>query len=251
MDPIDGINGPYKLRGPNGERFIIVLANSEKVFIDGKLLQRGFDRDYIIDYNLGEITFNNHIVITQFSIIRVDYEYAEQFYSRSNISGHQSISNGKVSFFANYYRERDNPNANLGFNLSEEDLNQLRLIGDDIGQAFVTGSDTVQFSENRILYIQKDTIDLDGNNQTIFEYTTEDNQALLSPTFSEVGFGNGDYVLRQATANGRIYEWVSPQGGERQGNHEPGAFIPLPNSRQLMTLVQMFRLVPTNSLGLK
>ena len=55
-------------------------------------MERGFDRDYVIDYNLGEITFNNHIVITQFTIIRVDFEYAEQFYSRSNLSAFQSIS---------------------------------------------------------------------------------------------------------------------------------------------------------------
>ncbi len=236
ISPIDGINGPYKLRGPNGERFIIVLANSEKVFIDGKLLQRGFDEDYIIDYNLGEITFNNHIVITQFSIIRVDYEYAEQFYSRSNVSAYQGVSNEKFKFSANYYRERDNPNASLGFSLDENDLNQLRGIGDNIDQAFITGFDSVQFSENRILYIKKDTIDLDGETTTIFQHVTEPDQPLFNPTFSDVGFGNGDYVLRQTTANGRIYEWVSPQSGESQGNYEPGAFIPLPNSRELITV---------------
>ena len=236
LEPIDGINGPYRLRGPNGERFIIVLANSEKVFIDGKLLQRGFDRDYVIDYNLGEVTFNNHIVITQFSIIRVDFEYAEQFYSRSNLSAYQSVSNGKLKFTANYYRERDNPNANLGFSLNEDDLNQLALIGDNLDQAFITGFDSVQFSENRILYLRKDTVDLDGNAQTIFENSVDPDQVLFSPTFSEVGTNNGDYVLRQTTANGRIYEWVSPINGQPQGNYQPGAFVPLPNSRQLMTL---------------
>lgn len=233
---VDGLSGPYKLRGPNGERFIIVLANSEKVFIDGKLMERGFDRDYVIDYNLGEITFNNHIIITQFTIIRVDYEYAEQFYSRSNLSAYQSISNEKVKLFANYYRERDNPNTSFGFNLNEDDLNQLRSIGDNQEQAFITGFDSVRFSENRILYSRKDTIDDDGVSKSIFEYSTDDSVELFSPTFSEVGFGNGDYVLLQSTANGRIYQWVSPQGGVSQGNYQPGAFIPLPNSRQMVTV---------------
>lgn len=236
LEPIDGLNGPYKLRGPNGERFIIVLANSEKVFIDGKRLERGFDRDYVIDYNLGEITFNNHIVITQFTIIRVDFEYAEQFYSRSNLSAYQSVSNDKVRLFTNYYRERDNPNTSFGFSLNEDDLTQLRSIGDNIDQAFVTGFDSVQFSENRVLYLKKDTVDQDGVTQEIFEYSTNPNAELFSPTFSDVGFGNGDYVLLQTTANGRVYEWVSPQGGESQGNYEPGAFIPLPNSRQMITV---------------
>lgn len=236
VQPIDGLSGPYKLRGPNGERFIIVLANSEKVFIDGKQMERGFDRDYVIDYNLGEITFNNHIVITQFTIIRVDFEYAEQFYSRSNLSAYQSVSNEKVKVFTNYYRERDNPNTSFGFNLNEDDLTQLRNIGDDIDQAFITGFDSVQFSENRILYIKKDTVDQDGMNQSIFEYSTNSSERLFGASFSDVGFGNGDYVLRQNTANGRIYEWVSPQSGQSQGNYEPGSFIPLPNSRQMISI---------------
>ncbi len=236
LDAIDGLNGPYKLRGPNGERFIIVLANSEKVFIDGKLLERGFDRDYVIDYNLGEITFNNHILITQFTILRVDFEYAEQFYSRSNLSAFQSVSNDEVKFYTNYYRERDNPNSTFGFSLDQNDLDQLKAIGDNQDQAFITGFDTTLYSENRILYLKKDTIDNDGINNTIFEYSTDPSAELFSPTFSEVGFGNGDYVLRQSSANGRIYEWVSPQGGQKQGNYEPGAFIPLPNSRQILTV---------------
>ncbi|MEP1032174.1 hypothetical protein [Ekhidna sp.] len=236
IEPIDGLSGPYKLRGPNGERFIIVLANSEKVFIDGKLMERGFDRDYVIDYNLGEITLNNHIIITQFTIIRVDFEYAEQFYSRSNLSAYQSVSNEKVKVFANYYRERDNPNSSFGFNLNEADLSQLRGIGDDIDQAFITSFDSVQFSENRILYIQKDTIDFDGLTQSIFEYSTAASARLVSPSFSDVGFGNGDYILSETTANGRVYEWISPQGGQSQGNYEAGAFIPLPNSRQMISV---------------
>ncbi len=236
IEAIDGLSGPYKLRGPNGERFIIVLANSEKVFIDGKLMERGFDRDYVIDYNLGEITFNNHIVITQFTIIRVDFEYAEQFYSRSNISAHQSLSNEKVKLFGNFYRERDNPNTSFGFNINEDDLNTLRSLGDNTDQAFITGFDSVQFSENRVLYVQKDTVDSDGMGLTIFEFSSDNTQTLFSPSFSEVGFGNGDYVLSQTTANGRVYEWVSPKGGQSQGNYQPGAFIPLPNNRQMVSL---------------
>lgn len=236
VTPVDGLSGPYKLRGPNGERFIIVLANSEKVFLDGTLMQRGFDRDYVIDYNLGEITFNNHIVITQFSIIRVDYEYSEQFYNRTNLSAYQSLSNDRVKVYANFYRERDNPNASLGFSLGEDDLNQLRQIGDNVNQAFITGFDSVGFSANRVLYERVDTVDFDGFTQTIFIYSTNSGAEVFSPTFSNVGSGNGNYVLRNATANGKIYEWISPINGVLQGDYEPGAFIPLPNQRQMMSL---------------
>ena len=236
IEPIDGLSGPYKLRGPNGERFIIVLANSEKVFLDGELLERGFDRDYVIDYNLGEITFNNHIVITQFSIIRVDYEYAEQFYSRSNFSAYQSLEKDKVKLFANFYQEKDNPNSSLGFSLSDNDLAQLQGIGDDQDQAFITNFDSVRFNENRVLYERLDTVDNDGIATTIFQYSTDRQAELFSPTFSDVGIGNGNYILSETSVNGRIFEWVSPMSGVPQGNYEPGAFIPLPNKRQMITV---------------
>ena len=83
VDPIEGVLGPYRVRGPNNERFIIVIAGSEKVFVDGIELTRGFDNDYIIDYNLGEVTFTNKVLITQFSRIRMDFEFSDQNYARS------------------------------------------------------------------------------------------------------------------------------------------------------------------------
>ncbi|RYZ26106.1 MAG: hypothetical protein EOP49_43815, partial [Sphingobacteriales bacterium] len=38
VEPIESVQGPYKLRGPEGEQFIVVLAGSEKVYLDGRLL---------------------------------------------------------------------------------------------------------------------------------------------------------------------------------------------------------------------
>lgn len=231
---IEGLSGPYRLRGPNGERFIIVLANSEKVYLDGKLMIRGFDQDYVIDYNLGEVTFNNHILITQFSRIRIDFEYAEQFYSRTNLAVSQKNSTEKISIYTGYYRERDNPSTNFGFGLNQADVNLLRSIGDQTDQAFITSFDSVQFDENRILYLKKDTLDIAGILHTIFEFSNNSNLELFGTTFSDVGEGNGDYTLSQSTSNGRVYQWVSPQEGMSQGRYEPGAFIPLPNSRRLL-----------------
>ena len=93
----------------------------------------------------------------------------------------------------------------------------------------------VQFDQNRILYSKKDTIDQDGNFQSIFVNSTDNTQELFSPTFSDVGIGNGNYLLQQSSTNGKVYEWVSPISGIPQGNYEPGAFIPLPNSRQMFS----------------
>ncbi|MBK7426604.1 MAG: hypothetical protein IPI60_06060 [Saprospiraceae bacterium] len=44
-----------KLTGNDSELFIIVLANTERVYLDGALMNRGLENDYVIDYNRGEV----------------------------------------------------------------------------------------------------------------------------------------------------------------------------------------------------
>ncbi|MFY0600477.1 MAG: hypothetical protein JXR03_12470 [Cyclobacteriaceae bacterium] len=248
LDPIEGVQGPYRLVGPNGERFIIVLADSERVFIDGQLLQRGFDRDYVIDYNLGEITFSNTILITRFTRIRVDFEYAEQNYSRTNLNATQEIWNDKLKFYFNFYQEKDNSNSTLGFEISDNDRDALAQLGDNNGLGVVSGADSVGFIENAVLYRKADTI---SNNiaYSIFTYETNPQDANYRVVFSEVGFGNGDYVLQSSSANGRIYEWIAPLNGESQGNYAPIRIIPLPNKKQMIVLGNQVKINRFETIG--
>ncbi len=232
INPIENVQGPYKLRGPNGERFIIILANSEKVYIDGKLLERGFDRDYVIDYNLAEITFSSNIVITRFTRIRIDYEYAEQFYSRSNVTVNQELKNDNIKLFLNYYRESDNPNSTLGYTLSDEDFNQLKTAVN--GQGLISGVDSVGYLEGQLLYARQDTLDADGNLQSIYTFSTDPEEAIWNVSFTEVGQGMGDYILATRNANGRIYQWVSPQSGVKQGSFAPVVNVPTPNKKEMV-----------------
>ena len=232
INPIENVQGPYKLRGPNGERFIIILANSEKVYIDGRLLERGFDRDYIIDYNLAEVTFSSNIVITRFTRIRIDYEYSEQFYNRSNITVNQTFKKDQLKLYLNYYRESDNPSSTLGFTLNNEDFQQLSNATS--GQGTISGADSVGYIDGQILYAKKDTLDLDGNLRTVYLYSADPQEAIWNVSFTETGEGRGDYILSTRNATGRIYQWISPEGGVSQGNYAPVINIPTPNRKEMV-----------------
>ncbi len=152
VDPLEGVQGPYRVRGPSNERFVIILAGSEKVFIDGKQLTRGYDQDYVIDYNLAEITFTNRVVITQFTRIRADYEFVDQNYSRFIFQAAHQQSNEMFSFGLHYYSEKDNKSRPLAFDLSQEEKRILANAGDDLSNAFTSRVDSVAFNADKVLY---------------------------------------------------------------------------------------------------
>ncbi|MFT6854094.1 MAG: hypothetical protein ACJA0X_000050 [Cyclobacteriaceae bacterium] len=235
LAPIEGVQGPYRLRGANNERFIIVLANSEKVYVDGLLLERGFDRDYTIDYNQSEITFSNNILITRFSRIRVDFEYADQFYGRTNVNLSQSFQSEKSTFYLNFYQEKDNPNNPFGFKNDQENTLLLSLAGDNTNQAFISGIDSIGVQGGAILYSKVDTI-VNDRNYEILVYKPFDEGNVYQASFTEVDERKGDYVSVNSTANGQIYQWIAPIDGLPQGNFIPQLRVNTPNKKQLTVL---------------
>ena len=247
IPPIEGVLGPYRIPGPNNETFVIILANSERVFLDGNQLTRGFNNDYVIDYNSGEITFTSNVLITQFSRIRIDYEYSDQNYSRTITAASHYQESKKLDLFVSAYSEKDNRNRPLLLDLENEDKLLLSQIGDNLDQAVTSGADSIGYNSELILYKRTTATDDAGIPYTIYQYSTHPDSAVFKVTFSDVGMGNGNYVQAQTTANGRVFEWVPPANGVPQGQYEPVIGIPAPNKRQLVTIGGSYKINPFES----
>jgi hypothetical protein len=232
---LEGVLGPYRINGPNNERYVIIMANSERVFLDGKQLQRGFNADYVIDYNQAEITFTPKVLITQYSRVRVDFEYAERNYSRSILGANHLQTNGKVDFYVNYYQEKDNRNRPLFTEMTQGEQVLLAAVGDSVDRAVIPRIDSVAFDPTRILYERLVEVDEAGNSLTYYRYSTDPELAHYALSFSQVGMGRGDYRRVNQLANGTVYEYVPPLNGQRQGDYSILTRIPAPDSKRMTT----------------
>ena len=234
----EGNQGPYRLEGAEGERFIIVLAGTEKVFADGQLLRRGQEDDYIIDYNLGELSFTPRRLITKDIRIIVEFEYAVQTYLRSTVAANASWKTPRTKVFFNLYSEQDSRNNGGAQELSTSERARLAQIGDNLQNAFAPGIDTLTaFDPSRVLYSLVDTI-LCGQPKQILTYSTKPDSARYTARFTEVPSRQGNYVLVATAANGRVFRWSSPDPITCQptGNFEPIVRLIAPETRQLYTL---------------
>ncbi|KUG06834.1 hypothetical protein [Solirubrum puertoriconensis] len=252
VDPIENVQGPYRLRGPNGEQFIIILANSERVYLDGRLLVRGFDNDYVIDYNTAELTFSPRHLITRNSRIRVDYEYSDFNYARSlyHLSHYQEA--GRLQLHANYYREADNPDNSPNLTLDDDDRDFLRRLPENVSIAATPGADSVSYDRRQVQYNRVRYRDpATGEQRWVFELLTDSTRSVYNVRFTDVGEGNADYVLStdpgKTNANGRVYEYVPPIGGVSRGRYRPERLLPTPLEKQLISAGANFRVDSTTS----
>jgi hypothetical protein len=232
---LEGVLGPYRISGPSNERFVIIMANSERVFLDGKLMQRGFNADYVIDYNQAEITFTPKVLITQYSRVRVDFEYAERNYSRSILGANHLQTNGKVDFYVNYYQEKDNQNRPLFTEFTQEEQLLLSSVGDSVQMAAIPRIDSVAFDPTRILYEKVRGFDQFGNQLTYYRYSSDPELASFALSFSQVDSGKGDYRRASQLTNGTVYEYVNRLDGQPQGDYSILTQLPAPDSKRMTT----------------
>ena len=229
----DGVQGPYRASGINNERDIVIIAGTEKVYLDGIELIRGDNNDYTIEYSNASITFTPNRLITSASRISIDFEYADRQYTRSFFGAGSSTKffDDKMQLKVQYMREGDNQDAPIDFSLSEADKVILSLAGDDRNKAVKSGVKLAEPDSLGIIkgiYTKVDTV-FNGEPFSYYIYNPGDSLSFFTVSFSYIGEGKGDYI-RQSLG---YYSFV----GIGQGSYLPIIFIPMPQLKQMGNVV--------------
>jgi hypothetical protein len=228
----EGNQGPYKLIGKNGELYILVISGSERVYVNGVLLKRGENNDYTIDYNAGEIIFTPLFTITSEMRIAIEYQYSNQNYTRLVTYLGGSHETKKWSFGGYLYSESDLKNQSLQQSLTTEQAEILVDAGDNQNLMVAPSAYLDSYSDNKILY-KKTMI----NTEEVFEYSNNSQDVLYNVRFSKVEANKGNYILKNSSAIGKIYEYIQPINSIPQGNYAPIIQLFAPIKTQVATFL--------------
>ena len=233
---IEGNQGPYRLYGNENESFIIILSGTENVYIDGVLLKRGQNNDYIIDYNTSEISFTANTLINKDKRIIVEFQYSDKNYARSLLQSSTTIKKNNSSFYIHGYGEQDSKNQPLQLDFDLLDRQTLENIGDNIDLAIGSGIDSVDFNQATNLYQKIDSLGYE-----VYQYSTNEQEAVYMITFSNVGQGNGNYKIKENNALGKVFEWIAPDTISfgsiiKNGDYSPIKKLVTPKKRQIISV---------------
>jgi hypothetical protein len=224
---IDGNQGPYRLTGNNGEPQIVIVAGTERVYLNGEVMTRGELNDYTIDYAGGDVVFTSRRMITNASRITIDFEYSDQQYTRNLIAvtTGESAWNNKLRFNVVAAQEADDPDSPIDFALDDTSRQVLRQSGSNQLRASLPGAKFVgldSLGAAKGQYVRRDSI-INGKMYSIVVYAPGDPAALYSVTFSAVQTMPADSAGYSRVASGQ-YQFA----GIGQGNFLPIQLLPMP-----------------------
>ena len=242
---IENNQGPYRLRGAENEPFIIILSGTEKVYVDGRLMDRGQENDYVINYNTSEIIFTAKQLITKDKRIVVEFQYSDKNYARSLLHFANEYEQNKLKLHLHVYSEQDSKNQPLQQDLSPSQKVLLSEIGDTLSLAVTPSFDSVAFNNNEVLYYKTDSTIGTQIFPKIFVYSPSKtyvtngavDSAHFRVTYSNVGANKGNYVQIISSANGKVFQWVMPDTLTNipNGNYEPIVQLVTPKQKQMIT----------------
>ena len=206
----EGVQGPWQLNSEQGSDLIVVLAGSERVWLDGVELARGQNRDYVMDYALGQLSFTARRPISEDSRIAVEFQYSERVYARTLSGAEAWITPGKgQELRLAAVSERDDPDDPLDTFLDDEDRELLAAAGDSTELAYGSGVREVDAGEGSYRLL-----DANAGRWGEYEFAEEVPDSLADEfiyelRFSELGYDSegsmlGDYS-RQFSSSGQAW----------------------------------------------
>ncbi|MCS7169280.1 MAG: hypothetical protein NZ949_01505, partial [Candidatus Kapabacteria bacterium] len=225
LQGMDGVPGPYRLRGVRSGGFAHIVPGSERVWVNGVLQERGEDKDYVIDYARAELTFRPRCPINSTSRVVVEFSCFDgdspQTLGLLGVSG--AIAPGHHLLFG-YTHRMVTPLQDTPWGAQILVYNgEAYALGDG---ASLVGLDSVS-GRGLGSYRKRDTV-VGGVPCAIWEYAPGAPDALYVVEFSPVGEGRGDYKQVAPT----IFRYV----GQGRGDYAPVKLLSLPARHQLWTL---------------
>jgi hypothetical protein len=231
-----GVQGPYYLSGKGEQDFIQPVTGTVKVRLNGRELEEGTDKDFVVDYQLGTVSFTPKNLIKDEDLIRFEYEYKLFNYQRVIFGGTTAFAPPDSSFSVQgvFWSESDNKNNPIDLTLTNPEIAALQSAGDQPPYAStakpVHPNDVASQSQFYPLY-RKNVSGID----TFFVYTpfnVDHPDSVLGfyyVWFRQVKAGEkGSYRILSTDLRGAIYAYA----GKDSGTYTDLSPIPLPEARR-------------------
>ena len=223
----EGVQGPYELLPARRFNGVIILPGTETVYLDGRLLKRGSENEYTIDYNRGSVTFTEKVPVTDDSEIVIDFQIGEDEFERTTVSAgwEAPFKDEALTLRTFFFQESDDPDRPLRGGLSDEERSLIASAGDDPGEAVAGGIEQVEPGAGQYILVPADSLPA--------HFVFVDSGGLFVLDFYEVDQGKGDYRTDGFSRRGEVkYAYV----GEGRGNYTIGRPLPLPERRRLFSI---------------
>lgn len=224
---VEGKQGPYRLLDRLPGEDAVVVAGTERIWLDGVALERGAASDYTIDYGAGEVWFTARRGIRAVSEIRIECQIREGVFDRSYYTLGGTAGDSARAVAVAWLRESDDPGRTLTVALTEAERESLRLAGDE-ADAIAGGARVDSVGDYAL-------VETDSTSVPFYLYVAESSDpdaygTRYAVVFSDVGEGEGDYASSSSPLGRTYYRYVGPD----RGRYVPGRRLVLPEARDLL-----------------